>query len=83
MDQITRSARDLGAVLRRVRRQRGLTQAGLGERVGLRQATVSKLEAGEPGTRIETLMEVLGGLGLELVVRSRTGADAADIEDLF
>jgi predicted transcriptional regulator len=33
--------------LRRVRKQAGLTQSGLGKNIHLRQATVSRLEAGE------------------------------------
>jgi hypothetical protein len=33
------------------RRNAGLTQAELGKRIGLRQATISKLEKGEPATQ--------------------------------
>jgi HTH-type transcriptional regulator/antitoxin HipB len=82
-DQIARSEKQLGAILRRARRQAGLSQGALGARVHLRQGTVSRLEAGEPAVRLRTLMTTLSALGLELVVRPRSAASAADIEDLF
>ncbi len=40
----------LGQVLRQSRRQRRLTQAGLGRRVGLAQSTISQIENGEGGS---------------------------------
>lgn len=83
MDHLVRSARQLGSVLRRVRRQRALTQGELAERMSSRQATISKLEAGEPGVRLATLMSALAALDLEIVVRPRTTSSVADLEDLF
>jgi HTH-type transcriptional regulator/antitoxin HipB len=82
-DQIARNEKQLGAILRRTRRQAGLSQGALGARIHLRQGTVSRLEAGEPAVRLRTLMTTLSALGLELVVRPRSAASAADIEDLF
>jgi HTH-type transcriptional regulator / antitoxin HipB len=83
MDQIARTAKQLGAVIHRERRRARLTQNQLGSKIKLRQATVSKLEAGEPGTRLGTLLDVLGALGLEIVIRPRTKGSAQDIEDIF
>ncbi|GGF78022.1 transcriptional regulator [Azorhizobium oxalatiphilum] len=83
MDQIARTEKQLGAILRRARKQAGLTQGGLGERIHLRQGTVSRLEAGAPALQLRTLMAALSALDLELVVRPRSKADPADIEDLF
>ena len=83
MEQIGRTASQLGAIVRRLRRQQRLSQGQLGSKVQLRQATISKLEAGEPATRIRTLLDVLAALDLEIVVRRRTKASTADIEDLF
>ncbi|TDT88825.1 HTH-type transcriptional regulator/antitoxin HipB [Azorhizobium sp. AG788] len=83
MDQIARTEKQLGAILRRARKQAGLTQGGLGERIHLRQGTVSRLEAGAPALQLRTLMAALSALDLELVVRPRGKADPADIEDLF
>ncbi len=82
-DQIARNEKQLGAILRRARKQAGLTQGALGDNIHLRQGTVSRLEAGEPAVQLRTLMAALSALGLELVVRSRSKGSATDIEDLF
>lgn len=82
-DQIARNEKQLGAILRRARKQAGLTQSSLGDHIHLRQATVSRLEAGEPAIQLRTLMAALSALDLELVVRPRSKAAPADIEDLF
>lgn len=83
MAQIARTEKQLGAILRRARKQAGLTQDRLSDHIHLRQGTVSRLEAGQPAVRLRTLMAALSALDLELVVRPRSKADAADIEDLF
>lgn len=80
---IARTEKQLGAILRRVRKQSGLTQSGLGKQIHLRQGTVSRLEAGAPAIQLRTLMEALAALDLELVIRTRTRASAADIESVF
>lgn len=82
-EQIARTEQQLGALLRRARKQAGLTQSDLGDHVHLRQGTVSRLEAGEPAVQLRTLMAALSALGLELVIRPRTKGSSADIEDLF
>lgn len=81
MDQLVRTARQMGAVLRRERKRRGLSQVHLGEQIHRRQATISKLEAGEPATRLQTLLDVLAALDLELVIRPRTKASPVEIEE--
>lgn len=82
-DPIARNEKQLGAILRRARKQAGLTQGSLGENIHLRQGTVSRLEAGEPAVQIRTLMAALAALDLELVVRPRSKGDATSLEDLF
>jgi HTH-type transcriptional regulator/antitoxin HipB len=82
-EQIARSERQLGAILRRIRKQADLTQSELGDQTHLRQGTLSRLEAGEPAIQIRTLMAALSALNLELVVRPRSKGSATDIEDLF
>lgn len=82
-DQIARNEKQLGAILRRARKQAGLTQTALGTHIHLRQGTVSRLEAGEPAMQLRTLMAALSALGLELVVRPRSKGSESDIEDLF
>lgn len=82
-DQIARTEKQLGAILRRARKQQGLTQGGLGDYIHLRQGTLSRLEAGEPAVQLRTLMAALSALNLELVVRPRSQGGPADIEGLF
>jgi HTH-type transcriptional regulator/antitoxin HipB len=83
MDTIARTPQQLGAAIRRQRKLAGQSQDELGAKIGLRQATISKLEAGEPGTRVQTLLDGLAALDLELVVRPRTKGTSVEIEDLF
>ena len=49
----------------------------------MRQATISSLENGDPGTQLKTLTEVLAALNLELVIRDRTTSAFNSIEDIF
>ena len=83
MEQIARTPGQIGAIVRRHRRRHGLTQGQLGEKIGLRQATVSKLEAGAPATQLRTVLDALMALDLEIVIRPRTKESANEIEDLF
>lgn len=83
MEQIGRTPQQIGAIVRRQRRQRGLTQEQLGEKIRLRQATISKLEAGEPATQLRTLLDALAALNLEIIVRPRSKASPSEIEDIF
>jgi len=82
MEQIARTSRQVGAAIRRRRRRMGLRQGDLGSRTNLRQATISALENGEPGTQLRTLVNVMAALGLEMVIRERSKAGEA-IEDLY
>lgn len=83
MDITVRSTKQAGAAIRRIRRQKGLSQSALGDRMHVRQATVSKLESGEPATQLRVLMDALVALDLELVIRPRTSSPSDEIEDLF
>jgi len=78
MEQIARTAEQIAAAVRRERRRRGLTQEQLSSKIKLRQATVSKLESGESSIRLQTLLDVMRALNLELVLRPRTKAALPD-----
>ena len=82
MEQIGRTAKQIGAVIRRCRRNRGMTQTNLGVKTNLRQATISALENGEPGVKVRTLIDVMVALNLEMVIRERSKS-GQEIEDLF
>lgn len=83
MSIIARSTRQIGAAIQRHRKTQNLTQSELGARMNARQATVSKLEQGEPATQLRILVDALAALGLELVIRPRTTSSVKELEDLF
>jgi HTH-type transcriptional regulator / antitoxin HipB len=82
-EQIARTAKQLGAILRRVRKLAGISQSELGERVHMRQATVSRLEMGAPAVQLRTVTDILYALNLELVVRPRSKGGNEEIDDIY
>ncbi len=82
-DIIARTPPQLGAIVRRIRKSRTLTQAGLAALMNVRQATVSRIEHGTPTAQLGTLMDALSALDLELVVRPRRKGQLRELEDLF
>jgi HTH-type transcriptional regulator/antitoxin HipB len=83
MNIVVRTTRQVGDAVRRIRRKRHLTQVALGEKANARQATISKLEAGEPATQLRVLMDALAALDLELVIQPRSRVSFDDIENQF
>lgn len=81
MSTLVRSPRTAGDLIRRERLTRGWSQTELAARMRVRQATVSKLEAGEPATRMEVLFKALSALGLQFIKGDRVPDQ--DLEDLF
>ena len=81
MMQLARTRQQLGAVVRRHRRQREWTQAELAARAGTRQATISQIEGGQD-VRYSTIADVLAALDLELAVQPRSTGDA-DLGTIF
>ncbi|TIS53128.1 MAG: helix-turn-helix transcriptional regulator [Mesorhizobium sp.] len=82
MTDLARTPKQLGNLIRRARKQRSLNQTQLGEKAGLRQETISLIEAGNPAAKLDTILTVLAALDLEfrVVPRSKGGTD---IEDMF
>ena len=69
-----RIAGSLNQHLRALRRKRGLTQAQLGDLVGVKQARIAEIEA-NPGTvGLEQLIKVLAALGATLHLHEETAA---------
>jgi len=56
----------LGSSVRAGRRQRGWTVAELAERVGVSEATMLKVERGDPGVRLGTAFEAASLVGVPL-----------------
>lgn len=61
---IARATRDLAEDLVTWRKLRGLTQAQLADRAGIARDTLSRLESGEGGVSLETVLRTLRALGL-------------------
>jgi HTH-type transcriptional regulator/antitoxin HipB len=83
MNQSARTAKQIGAIVRRARRKAGLTQTELGKKIGLRQATISRLEKGEDEAKLSTLLDALTALGLEIIIDTRGKASHGRLEDIF
>lgn len=83
MSQIARSPRQLGAIIQRARKRRGLTQTDLAELAGLRQEMVSRIETGHDSAKLSAIHALLAALDLELIVGQRSGGPAKDVEDVF
>lgn len=72
MKLLARTPNDIGHALRQARRRMKLTQQQLSESSGIRQETISRVENGSPGTRLETLFDLCAALNLELVITERS-----------
>jgi HTH-type transcriptional regulator/antitoxin HipB len=83
MGDLARDPRQIGSLIRRVRKKQGLSQTQLGENTGLRQETISLIETGNPATTMETILSVLAALDLEFRIVPRSKGQAADIEEIF
>lgn len=71
MDQIVCSPKSLGSALKRQRKAKKLSQSIAGEAFKLDQTTISSIEQGAPGTRLETLFRLLAALNLEMIIRPK------------
>ena len=76
MDYPIRLADQLKAHLRSLRKQRGLTQAELGKRLGIGQVRIAEIEARPGLVSVDQLVKLLSALGAGLVVRDLEGGSA-------
>jgi len=74
-DYPIKTPQQLGAVLQGYRKERGLTQKAAGDKVGLAQKAVSKIELGPGRAGVSLIFKLLAALDLELVVRPRGTPD--------
>lgn len=75
---VIRQPRQLGALIQTARQRQGLTQHQLASLAGMQQRTISVIETGHDGLRLDTLLRVLAVLQLDLAALSRAGADTPD-----
>lgn len=71
MELIIFSAKSLGNAIKRWRKAKRITQEEAGSAFNIDQTTISSIENGAPGTRLETLFRVLASLDLEMVIRPK------------
>lgn len=65
------SPETLGKVLRRYRKELGLTQSEAGKKFNLPQKTVSRIEAGVSTIQLGTVFKYMSALGLEMNLEPR------------
>lgn len=71
MGGIVRTAGQLSPLLKRLRAQKGLSQTGLGKKLGLSQERISWIENHPEQVSFDQLLTVLMALDAEFVVRPR------------
>lgn len=78
MNYPLRIADQLKPHLRALRKSRGLTQAQLGARVGVKQARIAEIEANPGAVSLGQLTQVLAALGATLHLHAFDASAAAD-----
>ncbi len=84
-----RNGRELGAAVRRQRRDLGWAQSDLAARIGVNRQWVVGLERGTSNPRLDLLLRALALLSLELSVAPsaatgpRPGAEVPDLDNLL
>ena len=69
--QLVKSTKDLGGLLRKKRKDQGLTQAQVSEYCGLSPRFVSEVERGKASAEIGKVLYLLETLGVDLIVDTR------------
>lgn len=66
------SPKELALLVSNQRRNLKLSQADVGQSVGLKQQTISAFENKPEGTKLETLFDILSALNLDITITSKT-----------
>ena len=69
-----RSTGELGALLRERRKQQSLTQLDLAGLGNTGNRFIVELENGKPTVQLQKVLDLLDLLGLEMIIRPRTGS---------
>lgn len=82
MNQVVRLPRQLGAIIQSERLRQGMTQQQLASLICKQQKTISAIENGSAGTKLDTLLSVIARLDLDIqIVPGRQ--NGISIEDVF
>ncbi len=68
-DTPLRTAEQLGSAIRLKRKEKGLSQSALAERLGVERKWVLRLEAGNPAAEFALVLSALELLGLRVLLR--------------
>lgn len=69
MQEHNHARQEIASQLRQVRKEQGMTQERLAEKVGTRKSNISRLESGRYNPSLDFLEQVAGGLGREIEVK--------------
>ena len=69
MQEHNHARQEIAAQRRQVRKEQGMTQERLAEKVGTRKSNISRLESGRYNPSLDFLEKVAGGLGREIEVK--------------
>lgn len=72
------SPQDLALAVMNQRKKLKLSQAEVGDRVGVKQQTISRFEQNPEGTKLETLFHILSAVNLDMTVLSRDQPSEAE-----
>lgn len=65
------TAQQLSNYIQDIRLSQGLSQAKVGEQIGLRQGTISNFEKNPKSTKLETFFKILSVLELQIELKPR------------
>jgi len=74
-----RTVNELGATIRRARKQRGWTQDDLAERAGISRRTLVTIEGGNPRGEIGIVVRVIAALDREIAITERSSGGGDDL----
>lgn len=74
MQQVLSVPSQLGVLLKAARKEAGISQVKLAERLGISQSRMSHMELNPGSVSLEQLLALFGVLGLEMLVGSKNPA---------
>lgn len=83
MNQMARSPNQLGVAIQQQRLMRGMSQSELARLAGTSQKTISKIENGNPATKIETVFALMAALDMQMTLAPRGKNTSKNIGDIF
>lgn len=83
MNQMARSPNQLGVAIQQQRLVHNMSQSELARLAGTSQKTISKIENGNPATKVETIFAVMAALDMQMTLAPRSKNTSKNIGDIF